>query len=97
MALGHQGADVPPRRRSAKQSRPEAGVNIAVGVCPRGSSGDWMEGQGAPEERMSRSAGRPTWTSGSGEVEPVEVHDLVPRGHEVPHELLLRVVTCIDL
>ena len=28
----------------------------------------------------------------SGEVEAVEVHDLVPRGHEVAHELLLRVV-----
>ena len=29
---------------------------------------------------------RVTW---SGEVEAVEVHDLVPRGHEVAHELLL--------
>src|ERR1700716_4222843 len=46
---------------------------------------------------MSRSAGRPTWTSGSGEVVPVEVHDLVPRGHEVAHELLPRVVARVDL
>src|SRR5918911_2193335 len=47
---------------------------------------------------MSRSAGeRPTWTSGSGEVESIEVHDLVPRGHEVTHELLLRVVARVDL
>src|SRR5882724_8790639 len=50
---------------------------------------------------MSRSAGgRPTWTSGSGgsdSVEPVEVHDLVPRSHEVVHELLLRVVAGVDL
>src|SRR4051794_25759158 len=33
----------------------------------------------------------------SGEVEAVEVHDLVPRRHEVPHELLLRVVGGVDL
>src|SRR4030088_1262211 len=47
---------------------------------------------------MARPAGEgPTWTSGSGEVEPAEVHDLVPRGHEVAHELLLRVVARIDL
>ena len=31
------------------------------------------------------------------EVVPVEVHDLVPRGHEVVHELLLRVVARVDL
>src|SRR3712207_8696228 len=35
--------------------------------------------------------------SGSGEVEPVEVHDLVPRGHEVAYEPLLRVVARVDL
>src|SRR6266702_1623366 len=47
---------------------------------------------------MSRSADeRPTWTSGSGEIEPIEVHDLVPRGHEVVHELLPRVVARVDL
>src|SRR3954452_21724387 len=34
---------------------------------------------------------------GSGEVEPIEVHDLVPRGHEVAYELLLRVVARVDL
>ena len=32
-----------------------------------------------------------------GKVEPVEVHDLVPRGHEVVHELLPRVVARVDL
>ena len=54
--------------------------------------------QGRPAGRPSRSAGvRPTWTSRSGEVEPVEVHDLVPRGDEVVHELLLRVVARVDL
>src|SRR5437588_304130 len=47
---------------------------------------------------MSRSADeRPTLTSGSGEVESIEVHDLVPSGHEVTHELLLRVVARVDL
>jgi len=33
----------------------------------------------------------------SGEVEPIKVHDLVPSGHEVTHELLLRVVARVDL
>src|SRR5215471_2687977 len=48
--------------------------------------------------RMSRPAGEsPAWTSGSGEVEPVEIHDLVPGGHEVTYELLLRVAARIDL
>src|SRR5690348_12841261 len=32
----------------------------------------------------------------SGEVEAIEVHDLGPRGDEVLHKRLLRVVTCID-
>ena len=31
------------------------------------------------------------------QVEPVEGHDLVPGGHEVAHELLLRVVARVDL
>src|SRR6266508_6130802 len=35
--------------------------------------------------------------SPSGTVESVEVHDLVPGGDEVAHELLLRVVCCVDL
>src|SRR5690242_21242189 len=38
-----------------------------------------------------------TRDEGSGEVEAIEVHDLVPRGNEVVHELVLRVVTCVDL
>src|SRR5205807_1689769 len=32
-----------------------------------------------------------------GEVEAVQIHHLGPRGHEVAHELLLRVVTRVDL
>src|SRR5689334_6567368 len=34
---------------------------------------------------------------GAVEVEAVEVHDLVPGGDEVAHELLLRVVAGVDL
>src|SRR4029450_10377017 len=41
-------------------------------------------------------SGRPG-PRGSDEVEPIEVHDLVPRGHEVTHELLLRVAARVDL
>src|SRR5262249_55780087 len=39
-----------------------------------------------------------TWsTSGSGNIESIEVHHLAPRCDEVLHELLLRVVAGIDL
>src|SRR5947207_10081023 len=34
---------------------------------------------------------------GSGQVEPVEVHDLAPGGNEVADELLLRVAARVDL
>jgi hypothetical protein len=30
-------------------------------------------------------------------VEAIEVHELVPRRHEVTHELALRVITGVDL
>src|SRR5262245_11841519 len=30
-------------------------------------------------------------------VEAIVVHDLVPRSHEVTHELLLRVLLCVNL
>src|SRR5438034_10385666 len=33
----------------------------------------------------------------SGKVEAIVVHDLVPRSHEVTHELLLRVLLCVNL
>src|SRR5438093_6319522 len=33
----------------------------------------------------------------SGKVEAIVVHDLVPRSHEITHELLLRVVLCVNL
>src|SRR5437773_1230350 len=31
------------------------------------------------------------------DIESIEIHDLVPRGHEVAHEFLLRVVARVDL
>src|SRR5829696_1554017 len=45
-------------------------------------------------ERFGEPVTGPGW---SVEVEAIEVHDLVPGGHEVPHELLLPVVRCVDL
>src|SRR5437764_9172516 len=33
----------------------------------------------------------------SGKVEAIVVHDLVPRSHEITHELLFRVLLCIKL
>ena len=32
----------------------------------------------------------------SGKVKPIEIHDLVPRSHEVTHKCLLRVITRVD-
>ena len=34
--------------------------------------------------------------AGSGKVEAIKIHYLVPHGHKVAHKRLLRVVTCID-
>src|SRR5664280_271945 len=59
--------------------------------------GHWVEPHRPLSEDVQVGRGRPAWTSGSGEVEPIEIHDLVPRGDEVGHELLLRVVAGIDL
>src|SRR5262245_3882638 len=47
--------------------------------------------------RPGSADARPIQTPESGEVEPVEVHDLVPGAHEVANELLLRVVGRVDL
>src|SRR5438445_13850977 len=33
----------------------------------------------------------------SNKVETIVVHDLVPRSHEITHELLVRVLLCIKL
>src|SRR5439155_10726087 len=38
-----------------------------------------------------------TGSAGSGQVEPVQLHHLRPRGDEVADELLLRVVAGVDL
>src|SRR5690348_10260885 len=46
---------------------------------------------------VQASRRRPAWTEPSGQVEAIEVHDLVPRGGEVADELLLRVVARVDL
>jgi len=40
---------------------------------------------------------RPRYRRRSSEVEPVEIHDLVPRGHEVPHEPRLPVAGPVHL
>jgi hypothetical protein len=71
---------------------------LAAPVLDLPTSPGLRQGRDRPRPRMSGSADeQATRTSGSGEVEPIEVHDLVPRGHEVTHELLLRVVARVDL
>ena len=61
---------------------------IAVGAVSTIDSGtDLLDQSRGPEVESWRS----------GQVEAVEVHDLVPRRHEVPHELLPGVVRTINL
>lgn len=47
--------------------------------------------QSADHNRFQSGALRPV------EVEPVQVHDFIPDGHEVLHELLFPAFTCVDL
>src|SRR4051794_25213284 len=53
----------------------------------------------APLLSLERAATtvHPPCRTRSGEVESIEVHDLVPRSREVAHELRLGVVTGVDL
>src|SRR3954451_21443213 len=67
-------------------------------MAGRSAAPSWTGWRAEEHRPAARSAGgRPTSPSGSREVEPIEVHDLVPRGHEVTHELLLPVVGGVDL
>ena len=34
---------------------------------------------------------------GSDKLEPIEIHDLIPRRHKVAHKFLLRICTRVDL
>jgi hypothetical protein len=44
-----------------------------------------------------RGPSRPHAHALSLKVEAIEIHHLVPRSHKVTHELLFRVVACVDL
>src|SRR5438105_957563 len=44
-----------------------------------------------------RGRARPRARALSDKVEAIKIHHLVPRGHKVTHELLLSVVTGVDL
>src|SRR5215207_5314282 len=80
--------------RLPRRARSSSVSDVGAAAVVRTSSGPIP----APRRRGCWSADeRPTWTPGSGEVEPIEVHHLVPRGHEVTYELLLRVVARVDL
>src|SRR5207302_4768885 len=68
-------------------ARLDLGPSRAAAAC----CVEWWFGDRFRSNR-SRNRGRR-----SGEVEAIEVHDLVPRSYEVADELLLRIVTCVDL
>src|SRR5262249_36231714 len=72
---------------SARRAKPvlPGGPSRRMAPCDPACPGS----PGAPHRRSGRG-----W---SGQVEPVEVHDLVPRGNEVADELLRRVVARVDL
>src|SRR5262245_2798654 len=101
----------PPSTRTTAASSPSASPTMSSLTAPRGlaplrpamidssSPGGILHAQPPPWAYwVSRTAGCTDGTvTGSREVEPIEVHDLVPCGHEVTHELLLRVVARVDL
>src|SRR6266571_7099334 len=47
--------------------------------------------------RMHRKRPVTSTSLRSNKVEAIVVHDLVPRSHEITHELLLRVLLCVNL
>ncbi len=62
----------------------------AQGLPPLGLQSARAEDSAAGVEHDRRSLG-------SGQIEPIQVHHLGPRRHEVPHELPLRVVLGVHL
>src|SRR5215831_17649026 len=86
------GSRPPSGTRSPSGPSPERAGPAITDPAPRARPG-------LNTDRVSRSADQPgpAWTPPSRQVEPVEVHDLVPGGHEVAHELPLRVVGRVDL
>jgi len=73
--------------------RPQAGQFGLVTIVVSG--GDcWTEEKGPGGEPPGPST---LVSNRSAKVEAVEVHDLVPGGHEVVHEILIGVVARIDL
>src|SRR5215831_21230960 len=77
-------------------------------MAPEGRPNECCAERGHRTSPMTRARAVPrtfrsvsSWGEASpglpGQVESIEVHDLVPRGHEVAHELLLRVVARVDL
>src|SRR5207244_1486696 len=100
LVRAHAGAPRPrPRARSSRAigrrkaclgpqtARPSAAVDVAA-VADRAPV------RKPPARLLRRLPSRARRAVGpwSGEVEPVEVHDLVPRSDEVPDALVLRVV-----
>src|SRR5215475_5761763 len=77
---------------SPSDPSPEPTGRATKDRCPRPRRHDRERPAGCPGRPE-----RPAWTSPSGQVEPVEIHDLVPCGHEVAHELRLCVLAPVDL
>src|SRR5258707_9993344 len=96
-------SDGPGRRRRAlvQVSFPARAHAVPLSASPRPNLppsvplASLTEGSPTRDAQAGRRPADPD--TGSGEIEPVEVHDLDPRGHEVTHELLLRVAARVDL
>src|SRR5579859_6875299 len=67
----------------------------------RAMSADWESGRASlparPEVTLWLDEGSFCFLAGFGEVVAIQVHDLIPCGHKVFHELLLRSGAGIDL
>src|SRR5581483_4597582 len=98
---------------TAAANVPGRSVRCPAQHCRHGCSRPYPPGRPRPEARAALRDTAPTWPGepaewlarpvefrrelGSGQVEAVEGHDLVPGGHEVADELLLGVVARVEL
>ena len=78
----------------------------SLGACIRNTvrtraSARWAAtptiGSNACSDRGRKRGATVCLNDGIRHVESIEIHHLVPRGHEVAHELLFRVVARVDL
>src|SRR6185436_16518290 len=86
--------------RSARRSRASLVICSGLSRSSQNASDRPRRARGAQADERRQAWPAPTRregdSSGSGKVESIEIHDLVPRAHEVPYEFLACVVGRVD-